>query len=73
MNDKVKHFLVCFVVSMYSTEMAFAMALTKEWCDVDVYGGNTRNESRMDFLADTVGMLLGTIVRMLVIRRWNWF
>lgn len=68
-KDKVYHILVCMVVALYSTECAMCCALTKEWCDWKVYYNHW---CWWDVLADTIGIAIGTTIRVLVIGRWNW-
>jgi uncharacterized membrane protein len=68
-KDKLYHFAVCFVIALYSTEAAFAAALAKEYGDSKAYGNYW---SWWDILADVLGIILGTVIRVLIIKRWNW-
>jgi uncharacterized membrane protein len=68
-KDKLYHFSVCFVIALYSTEAAFAAALAKEYGDSKAYGNFW---SWWDIVADTLGIILGTVIRVLIIERWNW-
>ena len=68
-KDKLYHFSVCFVIALYSTEAAFAAALAKEYGDSKAYGNTW---SWADILADVLGVILGTVIRVLIIKRWNW-
>jgi uncharacterized membrane protein len=68
-KDKLYHFSVCFVIALYSTEAAFAAALAKEYGDSKAYGNFW---SWWDIVADTLGIILGTVIRVLIIKRWNW-
>ena len=68
-KDKLYHFSVCFVIALYSTEAAFAAALAKEYGDSKAYGNTW---SWADILADVLGIILGTVIRVLIIKRWNW-
>jgi len=68
-KDKLRHFIVCFIIAVYSTECAFVAALTKEYAD----GKNPNNHACVwDLLADLLGIILGTVCRILLIQRWNW-
>lgn len=68
--DKVKHFVVCALLSFFSTEAALAAAVTKEYVDSEVYGNHW---CWLDFLADAAGIAVGTVARVLIAKRWNWF
>ena len=68
-KDKLYHFSVCFVIALYSTEAAIVGALAKEYGDSKAYGNTW---SRADILADVLGIILGTVIRVLIIKRWNW-
>lgn len=68
-KDKLYHFSVCFVIALYSTEAALAAALAKEYGDSKAYGNYW---SWWDILADVLGIILGTVIRVLIIKRWNW-
>jgi uncharacterized protein YfiM (DUF2279 family) len=57
------------VIALYSTEAAFAAALAKEYGDSKAYGNFW---SWWDIVADTLGIILGTVIRVLIIGRWNW-
>ena len=68
-NDKVRHFFVCFIIAVYSTECAIVAALTKEYVD----GKNPNNHACiLDLLADLLGIIVGTALRFILIMRWNW-
>jgi uncharacterized protein YfiM (DUF2279 family) len=43
--------------------------LAKEYGDSKAYGNYW---SWWDILADVLGIILGTVIRVLVIGRWNW-
>lgn len=67
--DKLKHLGACFAISLYSTEAAICAALAKEYGDKE----NKYNHwCWWDILADTVGIIAGTAVRVLITKRWNW-
>ena len=68
-KDKLYHFSACFVIALYSTEAALAAALAKEYGDSKAYGNYW---SWWDILADVLGIILGTVIRVLIIGRWNW-
>lgn len=74
-KDKLYHFSVCFVIALYSTEAALAAALAKEYGDSKAHGNHW---CWWDLLADFIGTILGTIVRLLLIKwiygywKWNW-
>lgn len=68
-KDKLYHFSVCFVIALYSTEAAIVGALAKEYGDSKAYGNTW---SWADILADVLGIILGTVIRVLIIKRWNW-
>jgi hypothetical protein len=74
-KDKLKHLLACFVIALYNTEAAILSALTKEYADVHSKGNHW---CWWDLLADFIGTILGTIVRLLLIKwiygywKWNW-
>ena len=73
--DKRLHCLVNVVMALYSTECAIAASLAKEYGDK----GNPSNHWCWgDIAADMVGILIGTIVRLVLIHsstghfQWNW-
>ena len=74
-KDKLKHLLACFVIALYNTEAAILSALTKEYADVHSKGNHW---CWWDLLADFIGTILGTVVRLLLIKwiygywKWNW-
>lgn len=67
--DKIKHAFVCFMIALYSTEAAISAALAKEYGDSNAKGNHW---CWWDLVADMIGIVLGTIVRILIIKRWNW-
>ena len=50
MTNNILHLAICFIVSLYSTEVAVGCALTKEWCDTAVYGANDKAECIDDLI-----------------------
>ena len=75
-KDKLLHMAVCFLIALYSTEASFTAALAKEYGDKNASGNHW---CWMDILADTIGMLVGTAVRLVILASihhgfvWNWF
>lgn len=69
--DKFKHFLICFVLSLYSTELALGCSVTKEWCD-RMYSDGSNHFCWYDLFCDLVGVVIGTMLRMIIINRYNW-
>ena len=67
--DKFYHFVICFVLSLWSTELAVGCGITKEWCD-KIYADNW---DWSDLWCDVVGVVFGSLVRILIIGRYNWF
>ena len=68
-KDKLYHFLACFVLSLYSTEMAFSAAFAKEYGD---YKSSYNHWCWWDIAFDTIGIIIGTVIRILIIGQWNW-
>lgn len=74
-KDKLMHASVSLIISLYSTECAITAALAKEYGDK----GNPSNHwCWNDIVADMVGVIIGTILRILVMSfvfhgfYWNW-
>ena len=68
-KDKLYHFLVCLALSLYSTEMAFSAAFAKEYGD---YKSSYNHWCWWDIVFDTIGIIVGTVIRILIIGQWNW-
>lgn len=69
-KDKIIHFLVCLIISFFSTEAALGAALAKE------YGDKTNPNSHWcywDLVWDCAGILVGSIIRMICIGKYNWY
>ncbi len=63
-QDKVKHFLVCYVIALYQVDVALAAAFAKEYTDHI----NPHNHwDWYDMLANIAGVILGKLSRELVI------
>lgn len=69
-KDKLQHFAVCLVASFLSTELAAGLALGKEYGDRNAVGNHW---CWWDILADSLGIIVGTTARVLIIGRWNWY
>jgi hypothetical protein len=62
--DKLKHFTVCAVGSMFlGYGFGIGAGLCKEWCDY-IYA---RNWDWWDLLADAIGTLVGGSIRLIVV------
>lgn len=73
MKNNLIHLMICFAVSLYSTEAAIGCAITKEWCDTKVYGVNDTSECINDLIFDAIGIVAGTALRLVLTDgRWNW-
>lgn len=72
MTNNILHLAICFIVSLYSTETAVGCALTKEWCDTAIYGANDKAECINDLIFDAIGIVAGTVLRLVLTGRWNW-
>ena len=74
-ESSAKHFLVCFALAVYSTELAVGCGIGKEVGDYKNYG----HFCGWDLFFDTLGAAAGTAVRLILIRlvygRWqyNWY
>jgi len=69
--DKLYHFLVCAAGAVFETEAAVAAAVAKEYGDYKAYGNHW---CWWDILADTLGILVGTGVRLLISGgKWHWY
>lgn len=68
-KDKVKHMFACLIIAIYSTEAAITAAITKEYADSNAKGNHW---CWWDLVADAVGIAIGTAIRVLIIKRWNW-
>lgn len=62
-KDKVYHFLACYVLSLYSIDVAITAALVKEYADSKAYGNSW---SWGDILADVAGIIAGRLTRFLL-------
>lgn len=69
MKDKLYHFAICLIASLYSTELAIGLGLGKEYGDSKAKGNYW---SWADIVADISGLAIGTAIRMLIIDRYNW-
>lgn len=69
-SDKLQHFWVCLLISIFSTEAAFGAALAKEYGDSKAEGNHW---CWYDLIADGIGIIIGTILRLLIINRWSWY
>lgn len=69
-KDKLYHFLICYGLSIASTEGAIGAALAKEYGDMKAAGNHW---CWWDILADTTGIILGTASRLLAFGHWYWF
>lgn len=69
MKDYFYHFLISFLLALYSTEVSIAVGLTKEFVDDRVYYNKW---NWLDIFADSLGWILGTAIRLMIIGRWNW-
>lgn len=69
--DKLYHFLVCAAGAVFETEAAVAAAVAKEYGDSRAAGGHW---CWWDILADTLGIIVGTSVRLLISGgKWHWY
>lgn len=69
-KNTIKHVCTSFAISLYSTEAAITVGLTKEYIDAHTKGNHW---CWYDMGANLLGIALGTLIRVLVIGRWNWF
>lgn len=67
--DKWKHFGVCLIASIVSPWLAVGLALGKEYGDSKAVGNKW---DWMDIVADAVGVLIGTMLRILFMSWLLW-
>ena len=63
-KDKLLHALICFILAIYSIDVALTAAITKEYADSKAYGNKW---SWGDIGADIVGIIIGRLLRGLLI------
>ena len=68
-RDKILHFLVCFLAAIISPMFSLGLALGKEYGDSKASGNHW---CWWDIISDTTGIVIGTVIRILIIGRWNW-
>jgi len=59
-KDKLYHFGICFIVSIFQPWLAVGLALGKEYGDSRSQGNTW---SWGDILADALGIILGVLIR----------
>lgn len=69
-KDKWYHFVVCIIISFFTTEGAVCAAAAKEFGDMRAYGNHW---CWLDIVADAAGIVIGTLLRLLIIHHWYWF
>lgn len=69
-KDKLYHLLICLVTAFGSTEFAIGAALGKEYGDKTAIGNHW---CWLDLIADFIGILIGTLLRILLIHKWSWY
>ena len=62
-KDKLYHFGICFMVSIFNPWLAVGLALGKEYGDSKAQGNTW---SWCDILADALGVILGGLIGILV-------
>ena len=68
-KEKAYHFWACLVLALYSTEMAIATIFAKE------YGDSKSPDNHWcwwDVVSGMLGVIVGTVIRILIIGQWNW-
>lgn len=56
-KDKIKHFSICFVLSIISPILAICIAVLKEWYDAEIEGNHF---CWKDIVADVAGIIVGS-------------
>lgn len=64
-KDKQLHMLVCFLAAIISPMLAIGLAIGKEYGDSK---SPTNRWDWMDILADTIGLVPGAVIHMLIIK-----
>lgn len=63
-KDKIKHFLICSILSIIDTKITIGVALGKEMGD---YFNSKSHWCWWDLVADGLGIITGTLIRLGII------
>lgn len=64
-KDKIQHFIVCLIASVFSPLFAAGLAIGKEFADSRSTGNHW---CWLDLLADFIGIAIGTIPHILILQ-----
>lgn len=67
-KDKLYHAAACLAISLVDTEAAMAAALAKEYGDMKARGNHW---CWWDIAADSIGIVIGTAIRLLITGKWH--
>ena len=68
-QDKIKHFAVCVILSLINPMLAVGASLGKEYGDKGAVGNHW---CWWDVVSGMLGVIVGTVIRILIIGQWNW-